>query len=153
MPTAELPPAASHATPATIGRHHEAALAARETRDQLVGRVARALGGGVVAAVVVAAGALGLQVSAVDRQARCDVERDQSGYGRRAALRALEEPLRQTRFLYRVTSDADGYRARVVVAAGPFIGDTWERDASGQIRHLSDVCRDIRRDESDLEIP
>ena len=35
-----------------------------------------------------------------------------------------------------------GYRAMVVVKGGPFVGDAWQRDAEGRVRHHSDVCRD-----------
>ncbi len=78
----------------------------------------------------------------VDKRARCEAARDESGYGRRAALRALDEPDAQRRFLYRVFQENGTYRAVVVVREGPFTGDGWSRDAEGNVRHHSDLCRD-----------
>lgn len=79
--------------------------------------------------------------------ARCDEDRTRAGVGRAAALRAMDAPEAQRRYLYRVLTDGDGYRVRLVVKAGPFLGDTWERDAFGRMRHVNDVCRDRFRDE------
>lgn len=78
----------------------------------------------------------------LEARARCEAERDGSGLGRAVALRALEAPGAYRQFLYHVDSDSSGYRAVVVVRHGPFAGDAWQRDAAGQVRHASDVCRD-----------
>ena len=102
----------------------------------------RALLAGALAAGFVGVAAAGHALAAVDVRARCEAERDAAGYGRRAALRALDDPDGQSRFLYRVVPHESGYRAVVVVREGPFTGDAWERDAAGRVRHQSDVCKD-----------
>lgn len=103
------------------------------------GRVVAVMLSGVV---VVAASAVAGVFLDLEARARCEAGRDQSGVGRAVALQALDAPESHRQFLYRVTSDGSGYRAVVVVKDGPFVGDAWERDAEGRIRHHSDVCRD-----------
>ncbi|MCC7070337.1 MAG: hypothetical protein IT383_03385 [Deltaproteobacteria bacterium] len=79
--------------------------------------------------------------------AECDAERERAGLGRAAAQRAMEAPERQHRFLYRVATDDEGYLVRLMVRAGPFVGDTWERDTFGRMHHAHDVCRERLHDE------
>lgn len=79
--------------------------------------------------------------------ARCDEARDYAGVGRKSAQRAIEAPERQRRFFYRVAADDEGYRVRLVVKDGEFLGDTWEQDAYGRLRHVHDVCLDRFGDE------
>lgn len=129
-------------TSAGIGLHRDHALAAFVARQRLVGEVCRALTTGGALVLLVGLAAIGREVAFADEHARCEAERDESGVGRPAALRAMEVPGWPSRFLYRVSSDDAGYRVRVVVKEGPFLGDAWERDHSGRMWHASDVCRD-----------
>lgn len=108
----------------------------------------------LLAILLIASAALGASLLAggvftaqASSLAQCDEERDRAGVGRRAALRALEAPERQRRFLYRVATDDAGYRVRLVVKDGPFLGDSWEQDAFGRLRHVHDVCRSRFQDE------
>lgn len=101
----------------------------------------------VAAVAVTSATAGGLVTAQASTRSACEEERDRAGLGRGAVLRALEAPERQRRFLYRVTSEPTGYRVQLVVKDGAFLGDTWEQDAFGRLRHLHDVCRDRFTDE------
>lgn len=129
-------------TSASFGGHRDAGLAQRVARQALGERLVRATVSVGVLVLLTGAAVLGSAVVQAERRSRCEAEREQSGLGRRAALRALEEPSQQTRFLYRVSVHEGGYRVSVVVREGPFLGDAWERDATGALRHASDVCRD-----------
>lgn len=102
----------------------------------------RTFAAAILALTLTGGATAGQKLVDVDKRARCDAARDQSGYGRRAALRALDEPDAQRRFLYRVLQESGTYRAVVVVREGPFTGDAWSRDAEGTVRHHSDLCRD-----------
>jgi hypothetical protein len=106
---------------------------------------ARTIAAALFAVTLTGGAAAGFTLVDVDKRARCEAARDDSGYGKRAALRALDDPDRhdaQRRFLYRVHQEAGTYRAVVVVREGPFTGDAWSRDAEGNVRHSSDLCRD-----------
>lgn len=116
----------------------------RSARRQAAALTLLLLASGALAACAVAAALLSAEAGAM---ARCDEERDRAGLGRAAAQRAMEAPERQRRFLYRVATDDDGYLVRLVVRAGPFLGDSWERDAFGRMHHAHDVCRDRFSDE------
>jgi hypothetical protein len=113
-------------------------VAASSRRPSLVRTVAAAL----LAVALTGGAAFGWTLVDVDKRARCEAARDESGYGRRAALRALDDPEAQRRFLYRVMQENGTYRAVVVVREGLFAGDAWSRDAEGTVRHHSDLCRD-----------
>jgi hypothetical protein len=86
--------------------------------------------------------AFAIDVADARAQSACARDRDAHGVGRVAALSAMDTPKRKPSFLYRVARDDGGYRVRVVVKDGPFLGDTWERDAEGRIKHVFDVCRE-----------
>ncbi|MCC7108586.1 MAG: hypothetical protein IT382_04820 [Deltaproteobacteria bacterium] len=111
----------------------------RAARRQAVMLALVLVAGAALASSLLAGGVATAQAGAL---ARCEDERDRAGVGRRAALRAVDAPERQQRFLYRVASDEGGYRVRLVVKDGPFLGDTWEQDAYGRLRHVHDVCRE-----------
>lgn len=129
-------------TSAGFGSHQGAGLARRVARQALGERLVRAMVSIGVLVLLTGAAVLGSAMVQAEHRSRCEAEREQSGFGRRAALRALEEPNQQTRFLYRVSVHEGGYRVSVVVREGPFLGDAWERDATGTLRHASDICRD-----------
>lgn len=125
-------------TSTSVAVPHPVMRAARSSR--LSG--ARTLAAVAVALTIAGGATAGHTLVDVDKRARCDAARDESGYGRSAALRALDDPDAQRRFLYRVHQEAGTYRAVVVVREGPFTGDAWSRDAEGRVRHHSDLCRD-----------
>lgn len=138
-----------------LSRYHSRVQTSAGISSELSAAVARDLRrgarrqAGVLALLVIASGALlscalsaALLSAKATAQATCDEERERAGFGRSAATRAMDAPEEQRRFLYRVATDDDGYRVRLVVRAGPFLGDTWERDAYGSMRHAHDVCRD-----------
>ncbi len=129
------------------------APAAREARGATYRRALGMAGALVAMAALVwctvSAAVLSAEASAL---AQCDEERDRAGVGRVAAQRAMEAPERQRRFLYRVATDDAGYLVRLVVRAGPFVGDTWERDTFGRMHHAHDVCRERVHDELGLRL-
>jgi hypothetical protein len=129
-------------TSAGIGRHFELALAAAIRRARVIESAIRASTGG--AFVVAIAGILAFAVVAIDAngQKSCGDRREAQGFGKSAALFAFDHPERQDRFLYRVDGGADGYRVRLVGKQAPFIGEAWERDETGTVRHIVDTCVD-----------
>ena len=131
-------------TSAGIGLHYEESLGRTLTRAIAVQSAVRAAVGGAVMLLVIALSAFVAVAVDVDQKSDCALSRDRDGYGRAAALFAFEHPEQQSRFLYRVAKAPDGFRATVVAREGPWLGETWERDASGTARHVSDVCSDGR---------
>jgi hypothetical protein len=133
-------PASSGAvTSAGIGAACDPGSLQREERRE---RGRRAAASALVVLLLIVGARLGGALLAADQRARCAAEREDSGAGRRAALGALDDPRGASGFFYRVLAEPDGYRVRVVVKDGPFLGEAWERDATGALRHLSDVCVD-----------
>ncbi len=127
-------------TSAGIGLHFVEGLQRKVARSAVVEGALRALAGSVAAVAVAALCALGLAAHDATARARCGEERDHAGFGMTAALRAMDTPLAQQRFAYRVSPDPAGYRVEVVARRGAFAGDAWERDALGRVRHKNDVC-------------
>ena len=124
---------------AAIAQHERRAARRHAAMLAVLLALAVALLGAVVSVALMSAEAGAL--------ARCNEERDRAGVGRAAALRAMDAPEAQRRFLYRVANDDDGYLVRLVVQTGPFLGDSWERDAYGRTRHAHDVCSERFTDE------
>jgi hypothetical protein len=96
-----------------------------------------------LAVVVAGACAFASAAKTVQDHARCDVERERAGFGRTAAMRALNDPDAQSAFTYHVSKDPLGYRVHVAAVAGvagDYAGEAWERDPLGRMRHVSDTC-------------
>lgn len=128
-----------------------ATFGAPVAREQRAAAYRRALGLGAALAAMATLVWCTVSVAVLSAEANaaaeCEAERDRAGVGRAAAQRAMEAPERQRRFLYRVATDDEGYLVRLMVRAGPFVGDTWERDTFGRMHHAHDVCRGRFHDE------
>ena len=128
-------------TSASIGRYFEDGLKRSLARAVMVSSALRALWAGITTFAVAACCAFALVAVDAEARSRCGEHREQGGFGQSGALFAMDHPEGQSRFLYRVARDPGGYRVVVVAREGAWLGDTWERDAEGRLRHVTDICR------------